>query len=347
MRRGVPVASYLGIDIGGSSCKIVERSGSEMHMVAARMPENMISFGQITSPETMASFLRQVRAEHNVRSRNAVLVLSAAQSFFRHVTLPKMSVEEVKLNLPYEFRDFISGDADEYIYDYAVDPHERSGISADVGATDPDGLSLFAAAVSKDLVSTYVDILGKAGFKLKSVIPAPMAYTRLLDECVKADPAMADRNIVLVNIGLSEVVLTLFKGSHFEASKTIDFGCNQIDAAIAEVKGIDAYTASAYKHSNFEGVLDLPECQAVYDRIAIEVSKVVNFYNFSSQDKDVELMYFHGGGAQIPQLTETIANAIDVPAMPSAALLPKAAAGQDNAPVCTLAVGALLEGEAM
>ena len=341
------MASYVGIDIGGSTCKIAERSGSEIRLVAARMPENMISFGQITSPETMATFLRKLRSEQNIHSRNAVLVLSPSQSFFRHITLPKMSVNEVALNLPYEFRDFVSGDSEDYIYDYAVDTHAAGSITSSTGTADPDALNLFAAAAPKELVASYNDMLSKAGFKLKSVIPAPMALTRLLGEHIKVEPEMAERNIVLVNIGLSEVVLTLFKGSHFEASKTIDFGCNQIDATIAEVKGIDAYTASAYKDSNFEGVMDLPECQAVYDRLALEVSKVVNFYNFSSQDKDVEQMFFLGGGAQIPQLTQTIANAVDVPVLPAASLLPRAASAQDNAPVCTLAVAALLEGEAM
>ena len=340
------MASYLGIDIGGSTCKIAERSGSEVRLAAARMPENMLSFGQVTSPETLAGFLRQLRSEQGIRARNAVLVLSPAQAFFRHVSLPKMSAAEVALNLPYEFRDFVSGDADDYVYDYAVDT-QAAALSTGAAPVDPEGLSLFAAAARTDLITAYSDMLAKAGLKLKSVIPAPMAYMRLLGEKVKSDPDMADRNIVLVDIGLSEVVLTLFKGSHFEASKTIDFGCNQIDATIAEAKGIDAYTASAYKHSNYEDVLDLPECQSVYDRLALEVSKVVNFYNFSSQDKDVEQMYFLGGGAQIPQLTQTIANAIDVPAIPAASLMPKIASTQENAPVCTLAVGALLEGEAM
>ena len=333
------MAAYVGIDIGGNSCKMAERSGSGLRLLAEHMPENMISLGQVTSPQTMTTFLQGLRKEQGVRARQAVLVLSSSQTFFRHVTLPKMSAEEVTLNLPYEFRDFVSGDTGEYIYDYAVDPIDN--------ARDPESLSLFAAAVSRSFVTTYEDILNKAGFKLKSVIPAPMAFTRLLNERVKADPSLADTNLVLVDIGYSQVVMTLFKGPHYEASKVIDFGCNEIDAAIANLKGIDAYTASSYKYSNFEDVLDSDACQAVYDRLAIEVSKVVNFYNFSSQDKDVEQMYFLGGGAQIPQLTNTISQAIDVTSLGAAALLPKEAAGAENAPICTLAIGGLLEGEAM
>ena len=334
------MASYVGIDIGTNGCKLAVREGG-VRLVASRMPENMISFGEVTSPETMTSFLKALRKQERIRAKNSVLVLSGAQAYFRHVTLPPMSADEVVLNLPYEFRDFISGDAGEYIYDYCVD-NNYSGADA-----DPASLQLFAAAVPKSLVESYSGVLGKAGFKLKSVIPAQLAYARIIERAIKSDPTLATRHIVLVDIGMSDVSVSLFRGSHYEASKTIDFGCNEIDAAIAEVKGIDSYTAGSYKSTNFDEVLDSPECQAVYDRLAIEISKVVNFYNFSSQDHEVEHMYFLGGGGQIAQLTGTVAGAISVPSSPVAQLFGETFAGEENLPTCALAVGGLFEGEAM
>lgn len=335
------MANCAGIDIGGNNCKIAVREGGKVRLVSARMPENMTDDGRVTSPETMASFLHNVKSSQHVRERACTLVLSSSQAFFRHVSLPAMSESEVVLNLPYEFRDFVEGDPSEYAYDYCVDEVvlDESGKAV--------GLDLFAAACPKKLNASYEQILRRAGFKLRAIIPAPMAYMRLLRSHIELNPEDASRNVVFVDIGHSDVAVSLFCGAHYEASKTIDFGCDQIDRVIAETYGIDPYTASSYKYNNYDGALDSPQCQAVYDQFAIEVSRVVNFYNFNTPDRNVEQMYFLGGGGQISQLTSHIAEAVSVPAFSIEALLPAEAQGQDNGPISALALGAMLEGEAM
>lgn len=333
--------SFAGIDIGNNNCKIALRDGGAMRLVSCRMPENMVNASEVVSPDTMAAFLRSVRRSQHVRSRRCVLVLAGSQAFFRHVTLPAMTVSELKLNLPYEFRDFIVGDPGDYVYDYAVDQ-----IVADATGK-PQKLEVFAAAAPRKLVESYDAMLRKSGFKLEAVVPAPMAYARLLSAHVAANPIDVDRDVVLVDIGHADVTVVLFHGAQYEASKTIDFGCDEFDFIIAEMKGIDPYTASSYKYANFEEVLDAPECRALCERFAIEVSKVVNFYNFNNPDRDIEQLYFLGGGAQIPQLTQAISEAVSVPAQDIDFLLPSEAKGQANGPVCALAVAGVLEGEAM
>ena len=335
------MGNCVGIDIGGNNAKFAMREGSAVRLASARMPEHATDDGRVTSPETLASFLRQVRTEQHIRDKACTLVLSSSQAFFRHVSLPAMSEAEVVLNLPYEFRDFIAGDPDEYVYDYCVDDTvlDENGRAV--------GLELFAAACPKKLPQSYEAVLRKAGFKLRSVIPAPLGYMRLLGNHIASHPEDAEKVTVLVDIGHIDVTVTLFKGAHYETSKTIDFGCNEIDAVIAEAFNIDPYTANSYKYNNYEGALDLPACQAAFDRFAIEVSRVVNFYNFNTPDQTIEQMYFLGGGAQIPQLTERIAEAVSLDAHSIEALFPEEAKGQEDAPVAALAVAAMLEGEVM
>lgn len=333
--------SLIGIDIGNNNCKMAVREGGSMRLISTRMPENMVRDGEVASPETMAKFLREVRDTERVRERDCALVLSSSQAFFRHVTLPRMTISELMLNLPYEFRDFISNDPESYVYDYAVDEivRDESG--------EIERMELFAAAVSKPLVESYGYMLKKAGLKLKMVTPAPMAYTRLLREHQKEVPEDADKDVVLVDIGHGDVIVSLFRGLRYDSARTIDFGCDEFDRIIADLKGIDPYTASSYKFTNFENVLDEPDCLALCDRLAMEVSKVVNFYNFNNPEREIEQLCFLGGGARISQLTNAITDAVSVPAASVEMLLPPEARGQENAPVCAMAVAGVLEGEAM
>ena len=333
--------ALVGLDIGNSNCKIAMRESGGMRLLSVRMPENMMRDGEVASPETMSQFLRETRGSERISERDCALVLNPSQAFFRHVTLPPMTISELVLNLPYEFRDFINDDPENYVYDYAVDEIIR----------DDEGkvvrMELFAAAVSRPLVESYSTMLKKAGFRLKMVTPAPMGYSRLLHEHARLCPADADKDFVLVDIGHNDVIVSLFRGSKYDSARVIDFGCEEFDRIIADLKGIDPYTAGSYKFSNFDGVLDDPECLAMCDRFALEVSKVVNFYNFNNPEREIEQLCFLGGGARIPQLTNAIAEAVSVPATSVEALLPPEASGQENSPVCALAIAGMLEGEAM
>ena len=319
------------------------REGGGMRLISMRMPENMVRDGDMASPETMSKFLRTVRDEEHVRERDCALVLNTSQVYFRHVTLPPMTVPELLLNLPYEFRDFIQDNPEEYVYDYAVDEIERD----EEGAVTR--MELYAAAVRKPLVESYNQMLKKAGFKLKMVTTAPMAYMRLLRTFIEANNLYVEdgQDVVFVDIGHADVTVSLFRGINYDSARTIDFGCDEFDNIIADLKGIDPYTAGSYKFTNFEGVLDDPACLALCDRFALEVSKVVNFYNFSNREREIGQLFFLGGGARIPQLTRAIAEAISVPTTNIEEILPAEARGQENAPVCALAVSGVLEGESM
>ena len=340
------IVALIGIDVGNTNCKLAIREGGGMRLISGHMPDNMVRDGDVSSPDTMAKFLKSVRDSERVRERNCALVLTSSQLYFRHVSLPPMNTSELMLNLPYEFRDFIQDDPEEYIYDYAVDEIKR----------DEEGnverMELYASAVPKALVSSYADMLRKAGFRLKVAMPSQMAYMRLLRSHAAAagegvDALSEDRDVVLVDIGHANVTISLFHGMRYDSARTIDFGCDEFDQIIADMKGIDPYTAASFKFSNFEGVLDEPECLALCDRFALEVSKVVNFYNFSNPEREIGMLYFLGGGASIKQLTGTIADAIAVPTASIEELLPSEARGQENSPVCALAVGGILEGESM
>lgn len=332
-------ASYVGMDIGTGSIKLAYREGGSVKLVKSQLPENMVGENGVIAPETLVALMAQVRKEEHIKPRDAVLVLDDNSTFFRHVTLPPMTDAELKLNLPYEFRDYIDEDPGMYVYDYAVDevPLKEDGT--------PERLELYAAAASRALVEERASLLRKAGYRLRITIPAQMAYKRLLLDYLRRNPIEDGLHQVFIDIGYDRMSVHLFCGSKFKAYKTIDFGCRDLDVAIADLKGVDRHVASTYKQSNFEGVLDTPECEAVYDRMCFEINKVINFYNFSNES-DVERMYLLGGGIEIPQLMDVIIRAFPIPLETAVMVVPDDIQQLDNVGTYALAIAALLEGEA-
>ena len=333
-------ASFVGIGIGTSTLKLVYRTGHSVSALSQPLPENAVGEDGISAPQTLVSILAELRKQAKIRNRDVVMVLGDSSAFFRHVTLPPMSDAELKINLPYEFRDYIDEDPESYVYDYAVDevPLNEEG--------NPERLELYASAARRDIIEERAQIARKAGFRLKAVIPSQMAYMRLMSERLATHPDEEGKSQVFVDIGNMSVTVHLLNGKRFRASKTIDFGCRDLDMTIADIKGVDRHVASTYKQSNFEGVLDLPECEAVYDRLCFEISKVINFYNFSNQE-DVEHMYVLGGGSEIPQLMDVMRRSFDIPLDSVSKIMPAGIGEVQGIGAVALAVAGLLEGEAI
>lgn len=332
--------SYVGIDIGSGSIKLALRNPN-LQLISRRLPDNVVQEGNIVSPEIMADLLKSIREEAKIRQKDCVLMLSPSQIFFRQLTMPPMTVEELLINLPFEFRDFIEGDPEDYVFDYAVDhlDYDENG--------EVVGMQLYAAAAERRIVEQRADILRKAGFRLRIAAPSLLTYAQLLDGYARAHPDEPERDVALINIGYADVTISLYKGNRFDGIRTINFGCRDLDTAIAELKGIDPHVAGSYKHTNFEGVLDTPEAHAVYDRLDFEVIKVINFYNFSNPDGEISCIYLLGGGSEIEQLVQSMRESLEIPIHPIEDLLSPDLRGNPDSAACALAIAGMIAGEAV
>lgn len=305
---------YVGIDIGASSVKMaVCNEGRIISTAQAPVPENLFSEGRILSPGVMSELLLDMRKKNRITCKDASILLLNNEAFFRQISVPPMSAEQLKINLPYEFHDYIVGEKDKYFYDYAVTGYnydEEENISE---------INIVAAATSKENIEEYREMLHRAGMKLCVAIPYEMSWSNLLRMAEKIQP---NREYAILDIGHTEIYLHLYHGHTLEMSKVIEHAGALIDTAIAQAKGVDEYIAKTYKESNYDNVLNLEECQAVYGSIALEVMKALNFHSYEHRDNQLETVYYCGGGANIKPLIEQIQESISLTLEPIGKLLP-------------------------
>ena len=113
--------TYTGVDIGDSSIKLAVSDGQSVSKVAIEMlPEGLVADGRIVSHDAMADFIKSVVRSIGGVSKDVAFVVPGSDSLFRRLSLPAMTEKELRLNLPYEFRDYISQGKDRYVYDYAM-----------------------------------------------------------------------------------------------------------------------------------------------------------------------------------------------------------------------------------
>ncbi len=325
----------VGFDIGARAMKLAKWDGSTVRGTAvAPVPDNLVQNGVILSYAAMSDLIRETVREHRLTGRECAVVLPAGHVFLRQITLPAMTVDQLRVNLPYEFRDFLTMDKDQYFYDYAVNKLERDGEGV------PRQMDLTAAAVPKEVVAEYRDMFRRAGFRLRTAIPAECAYVNLLR--ARFD-SLEGRESSFLDLGHTASRLHIFTGTRFEATRVIELGLSSLDDAIADALGVDQHIAQTYKISNHRNVQALEGALAVYNAIALDTRKAVNFYGFNNRESSLRDLWCCGGGVHIPALLDAITQSVELTIHDAAELLPPAVQGAEGLSACAAAIGAAIQ----
>ena len=297
IERVIMATSMLGFDIGTSQLKIVHWNGtSVVKMVSADMPDNMIKNDAIISYDAMADFIKEVLKAHGLKEKKAALILPAQFTFLRRLTVPYMSEEQMRVNLPYEFKDFLNDNKDKYYYDYIINEIVKDE------EEKPREMDIFASAVLKSVIEDYRGMFRRAGLKLLIGVPQEIPYVNLL----KAKNVEKTSECAILDLGYMSTKLDIFTGSAFDTSRVIEMGLKDVDLAIAESENVDEHVAGGYKIADHNGCQTCEQAKAVYASIAADVRKAVNFYSFSNRESNLSDLYICGGGANIPELVRTI-----------------------------------------
>lgn len=303
--------TQVGFDIGSNSLKAAVLRGGSVRVEEVRLPENMVDEnGNITLPHAFAQFLKQTRKDLSLPKGTAALVLPANQVICRLVTMPKMTTQQLAMNLPYEFADFIHGMADQYFCDYAL-------CSRAEGESEEDGIPMMAAAAAKQTLADYIQVFARAGIKLKTILPQEMA----LIDLVKNQKSGVEE-YCFVDLGHQSTRITTVWRDRVQATRQIPIGGRDLDIAAADQLGVDNFLANTYKASDYQGIQSAGALTDICDRIAVEILKVINFYQYSYRDSSLDGIYLVGGGAAMSYLRTSIERTVGMPLLPAEELLP-------------------------
>lgn len=324
----------LGLDIGSNALKWVQaQRGAAAKCGKSVLPENLVyENGRIVSQELLAQSLRDSLRQSRVSTRACAAVLPADTVIVRRILMPYMQPEQLDVNLPYEFHDFIQDEKDAYFYDYTVVNVRKDD------AGENTELELLAAAVRRDVIAGYRSMLKKAGLVLKTAIPACIAYGNLLRS--RAKDETPDGECCVVDLGYSSIQMYIYRGGVFETARTIECGGKTLDTIIAEAAAVDPHIAGEYKNSNYTAAQELPQCRELYAHVATEIMRAVNFYGFNTPDSDLKTIYLTGGLSHIKEMTSEIRRMVNLDVRELSEIFQKK---HTIDPLCAAALGALEE----
>jgi type IV pilus assembly protein PilM len=295
------MANVLGIDIGHERLKMVLVSGGKIKKsVVVETPENLLKDGVIVSQETMGEFIRETMKENGISASKAAIVLNGERVYVRNVTMPLMNADQLLYNLPYEFRDYITEELKDYMFDYAMRSVDEEENTMDV----------LAAAVPKVLIDDVRVVLRKAGLKLVKAAPILSSYRALIRDYEKTHPT---RDYLILNLGYRSIRVDVFHGEEYLATHVLDIGLRNVDTVLAESMGVDEHIAHTYLLTNHKDCQNSMECKNAFTNIAVELMRTMNFLRYSMQDNNLDEIWVCGGGANLPNLRDAIAEHLEAP----------------------------------
>ncbi len=295
----------LGIDLGHDTLKLALVNGRSVEKVAmVPIPLNLIQDNRVVSEESMGELLKYAMKENGIRCSQAAFVLQNENVFSRTIRMPQMTADQLKVNLPYEFSDFITEEPQKYVYDYAMLPDD---VRPEGEEEESEGMSLMAVAVQKDHLESVGRILKRAGLKMVKAAPTMSAFISLIRG--NGDP---DKEYCVLDLGHKAIRMHIFKGERYEVTRTLDVGLSILDDVISENLNVDVHLAHTYLISDYEGCQKSDYCMSAYDNIATELARALNFYRFSNPDSELTDVYLVGGGTQNEPLVEVIRQSLDL-----------------------------------
>lgn len=316
MSKNVKVA----FDLGNSSLKIAVHKKGALEMHELPLPENLIEEDNLLMPHAFSAFLKKSKRELHLPGGPAGLLLPSSKGICRLVTMPRMTEDQLVLNLPHEFSDFVHGEPHQYFCDYALCEADAPEQAPPEEAGEAQ-LTMMAAVVQRQQIQDYISIFAAGGFALRRILPQEMALIQLVQQYRRQHPDTS-REFCFIDLGYLSTRIFVVHGDRIQAARRLHLGCRALDEVVADLFNMDPFLADAYKRGNHQGVLQDPRCVEIYENIAVEVLKVINFYHFTYRQNQLEGVYLVGGGAEIEPLRRLLEETLNLPALPVGALLP-------------------------
>ena len=189
-------------------------------------------------------------------------------------------------------------------------------------------------------MESYYSALKKAGLTMKVAIPSEMAWLNL----VLQGKTVSDK-LCIVDVGHSNTRVNFFVNGTFVMGRDIEMGGALLDETIASRNRIDPHSARNIKDANMDGIQNCDELVDVYQALAVEVVKTVEFFNYSvNQGEPLEHLYYCGGSANIEGLRTAILKNTGLTCHHAQRLLPVSDPGYAGlALYCAQAAGAALQ----
>ncbi len=301
--------SYVSIDIGSSSIKMVEARtiGDHLELLnwgAVATPAAAIQNNMVTEPARVGEVVRALIESRGVRARRAVTAVPGPAVMIKRVTLPAQSVQDIENTIMFEAGNFIPEDLENVNLDYQIIDHLEESKQMEV----------LLVAAKKDIVSSYSDTLRSAGLLPVVVDVDYFALDNMYE--LNYDP-VPDQVVALVNIGARYSSINILKGGRSTFTGDVPVGGRDITEALTRDLGVSGEDAEQVKAGHEISSVSAEQASMALgpatDALIDEIHYALSFFWTAATDERIDALYVSGGAARVPELRQRLADRAEAP----------------------------------
>lgn len=314
-------SSYLGIDIGTSSVKMVQLKLEENK---ARLEtygfwdnygnfeilENSAKMGKIKIlDEKIVGVIKNIIKEAGAITKETVMSVPVFSTFSSVIEFPEMTEAEVAKAVPFEARQYIPVPLEDVIMDWSIVGKKLRKESNGSGNSAHFSLQVMLVAIPKEIALKYARIAELAGLKLNALEAESFALARSLI----GNDKMA---VIIIDIGSRHTNISIIDKGYAMANRGLDIGGNELTRAVSQGINIDFDRAESLKKEvglrqvDAEREISRLMFPAI-DIISNETFRMMNAY-LHKNNRRVEEVIITGGGSCLAGLDGYLAKNLGI-----------------------------------
>jgi type IV pilus assembly protein PilM len=296
----------LGIDISDSSIEMLElkEKGKSLQVVAYRrleLPDGIVKNGRIIDQNILVGKLKETASAPGYgrfTAKSAVVSLPESQVYIHLFRLPAViSARQLGEAIQYEAEETLPLFWDQTVHDYQI------------VSQDKDNQDVLYVACPKDIVHSYQQAIGDAGYELQVLEAESASLARALVSVQASDPTL------MIDCGARTTILTIYDQQTIHFSENIPIAGRQITDAVMGKLSVPMAEAESMKKKT--GLLSLPTAQAIEPALAAilaAINKAIRLYSKNS-GRTVKQILLCGGTSLLPGLAQYFSNQLHIPTL--------------------------------
>ena len=280
---------------------IIGDAEGEALLRLAELPLELINNGFVRNSDAMISFIKGLVAKYDFNARHAVFTVGGRNAFVREIDMPEMPDEEMKQSVAWDSSQYVPYEADTYYVD-----------SAKFGAYTNEGLQpVLLVASPKDVIDSLLEISDALAWHTIGIDIEVLSAYRTLPRQLE--------NFVLLDIGRSYSMLTIFQNGAPVAQRSIPQGGQMFNAAIANGAGVDLTAAEKIKLEDELLLSSLETDKTKFaeffnevENLGREVRRTCEYYLINKKDARFTHLVLAGGGANMAGLSEFLSEGMEM-----------------------------------
>jgi len=321
--------SYLGVDIGKTSVKIVElkQIKGKSTLVNYGYSEESKDFSNEDlqlDVDKSAQIIKNICNKSGIKNINCIAAMPSFSVFSSVLNLSHANKKDIDNAVMLEAKKVVPLDLDEMILDWKIvaEPskkevgnplnNENNGKNQneEKNNTDKENLRVLLTGAPKSLVKKYISIFKEAKMNLLSLETEMFSLVRSL---IGSDPnviAIVDLGAVNTDIAIIENGLPMF-------SRSLDSGGIMLTKAISGSLKVDFNRAEQFKidlSSSTENSAEGGFPKTIEETITPIVNEIKYSLNLFQQEnnKKIEKLVLSGGGASLSNITNYLSKILNI-----------------------------------